>query len=931
MSRRVSTRALVAHHIRSGLGGTGIVAALVAVLAFLATVAPIALGIMGDAALRDRLDGLAPTERDVVSENPGGFPQVPYTAVPLTTDEVWGGFQQAVEGIRGGADAPLPDTLQPARMITTSRDNQVLESRTQALTVAFDPGYEDEIRVTEGRLPEAAVTTLTPPPELGGEANSATQVILPEPTGSGLIDPESGLEVPLYNRIEAVASTDAAAEVDWKVGEVRTIGMLSMPVEVVLVGLFEAVDPKADYWQHVPSVLTPKIFDDGNRARVVTPTVYAAPASLVADGLGGTYATKVWYPIDTATIDGEDAEQTVAALNKLTAVSHTVAESSGGGGILALRFDADITTEIEYALAQEASTAAVIAMIVAGPVGVAIAVLVLGCRLILEGRRAGLRLLSARGASLAQLRRLLAVEGVLAGTVPAVVGAVAAVLVGTLVLGATPGVAGLVPAIVLALAPIGILLVLAPSVAERQVRADLGQRGSRLRLISEGVLAGLAAVALVLLFVRGYSDGVDLLLAATPLLLALVACLVTLRLYPMPLRAVLGRARAGAGADAFLGSARALREPSIGLVPVLALVVGVSVAVSSGVLLSVLQTGITEAARAQVGADVRITGASFTRDQLDRLAEVEGVADATGISGAEPAKLDIDGVKRGTSVFVVDAADLRAVQGDGPGMLPPGVSLEPGASPMPLVASGAAADLIGDAEPLDVDGVDAEVAGITRGPVPIGTRENWVAIDSSYAEDVLGRDPTDRTVLVRLDEGVAVSAVEDDLRAVVGADVRVDTPDEIADRIGSGPAVQGVRWALLAATAVAALLSALAIVMTLALASGPRARVLALLRTLGAPRRSATSLAVWEIGPPAVAAVVAGALFGAVVPFVVLAAVDLRPFTGSPLAPAYRLDPGILLLTLGGFLALAALLTAIALLVSRRIRAAGALRNVEEG
>jgi putative ABC transport system permease protein len=143
--------------------------------------------------------------------------------------------------------------------------------------------------------------------------------------------------------------------------------------------------------------------------------------------------------------------------------------------------------------------------------------------------------------------------------------------------------------------------------------------------------------------------------------------------------------------------------------------------------------------------------------------------------------------------------------------------------------------------------------------------------------------------------------------------------------------VQGVRWALLAATAIAALLSALAIVMTLALAAGARARVLALLRTLGAPRRAATSLALWEIGPPAIAAVVAGTLFGLLVPLVVLAAVDLRPFTGSSVAPAYQVDPGILLLTLGGFLALAVLLTAIALLVSRRIRAAGALRTVEEG
>jgi putative ABC transport system permease protein len=751
------------------------------------------------------------------------------------------------------------------------------------------------------------------------------------PTGPGTTRPSTDDGPVLTNRIEVVLAADVAAEMDWPVGETRTVGLPMRPVELVLVGTFAPVDPAGDYWQHMPSVLAPKVFDDGNGPRRLTGTVYAHPASLVSEGFENRYSTLVWYPTDAEAIGRDDAEQAVTALNRFTAVSHTIATSDGGPGILSLRFDADITGEIELALAQEASTAAVMAMLVAGPIGVAAAVLVLGCRLILEGRRPSLRLLSARGASLGQLRGLLAVEGAIAGAVPALLGAVVVTVAGAVLFGASPTAIGIVATLLLALAPTAILVALAPSVAERQTRADLGARGSRLRLIAEGVIAGLAAVALVLLFLRGYSDGVDLLIAATPLLLSLVACLVTLRVYPLPLRAVLARARASAGSDAFLGAARALREPSIGLTPVLALVVGVSVAVSSGILLSALQTGITDTAQAQVGADVRVTGGTFTREQLDRIEAVDGVTAATGISGADPATLDIDGVKRATSVFVVDAADLREVQGDGPGMLPPGVSLEPADGEMPIVVSGATADMIGGTEKIDLGGVDAEVVGVTRGPVPIGVRENWVAMDSSYAEDVLGRDPTDRTILIGLDDGVALADVQDDLTAVLGDAVTFATADRIAAGIQSGPAVQGVRWALLAATAVAALLSALAIVMTLALAAGPRARVLALLRTLGAPRRAATSLALWEIGPPAVAAVVAGTLFGLLVPLVVLAAVDLRPFTGSSVAPAYQVDPGILLLTLGGFLALAVLLTAIALLVSRRIRAAGALRTVEEG
>jgi putative ABC transport system permease protein len=226
-----------------------------------------------------------------------------------------------------------------------------------------------------------------------------------------------------------------------------------------------------------------------------------------------------------------------------------------------------------------------------------------------------------------------------------------------------------------------------------------------------------------------------------------------------------------------------------------------------------------------------------------------------------------------------------------------------------------------------IDGVDAQVVGISSGPSPIGTRENWVAIDSSYAQEVVGRDPGDRTLLLDLADDASFAAVESELQQVLGSGIRVESADEIVARIQSSPAVQGVRFALLAATAIAALLSAFAIVMTLTLASGARTRVLALLRTFGAPPRMATSLALWEVGPPAIAAVIAGTVFGALVPLVILVGVDLRSFTGSTVQPAYQVDAATLAVTLGGFIGLAVLFTAVALFVSRRLRAASVLRS----
>ena len=308
-----------------------------------------------------------------------------------------GSFSASVDQISEDDGQPHPDVLGPGRMVTRSLQNQILEGDgTRAATIAFDPAYEDEIRIVEGRMPQPAATYLTGASTASGDS-------------------------PLGNRIEVVLSAPSAAELEWPVGEVRTVGdPRRFPVELELVGLFEAVDPASEYWDHVTSVLEPFVFDDGNQPRRVTGTAYAHPASLVSEGLSEEWSTLVWYPTDTERIDGGNAEDAVAALNKLTAVSHTIGTMADGPGLLSLGFDADITATIENALAQQRATAGVIAMLLAGPVGVAAAVLVLGCRLILEGRRSSLRLLSARGASLGQLRGLLATEGALVGVAPAV-------------------------------------------------------------------------------------------------------------------------------------------------------------------------------------------------------------------------------------------------------------------------------------------------------------------------------------------------------------------------------------------------------------------------------------------------------------------------------------------------------------------------------
>ncbi|WJL94509.1 ABC transporter permease [Microbacterium sp. ET2] len=910
MSGRVTRAALLRHHLGFASGGGFVVALLVLVLTILATAAPVALGRLGDATVQYRLAGLSAVERDVVADENGIPPVAPDVLFsnPTVVADVWGGFTTEVERIRTEAAAPLPDILQPARTIAVGSAAALAdEPGTAEIAVAADPRYEDEIEIVDGRLPDPAVFV-----EPGAE----------------------GADGQARGRIEIVLSADTADELEWERDTTRQIIGFDGVVDVVLVGVFAPVDAAGAYWQHVPSVLEPNIFDDGNRPRVVTGTGFAHPASLRATfpTQGASVTTTVWYPFDETAVDARDAEAVAAGLRLLTAVGHTVAETSTGtGGILSLRFTADAIGAIDAAQAQERATAGVVAMIASGPIGVATAVLILGCRLVFDRRRPALRLLAARGADTRQLRALLALDGVACGILPALLGVGIGVAVTQLALGTVPDLAGVGLAVAVGVVPAAVLAILAPSAADRRPRADLGGRGSRLRVVLEGAVLVLAALALILLLLRGAGDGADLLTAATPLLLALVACVVTLRLYPVPLAALLRRSRGARDLAGYLGAVRALREPAIGLTPVLALVVGVSVAVSSGILLSTVQAGIDRSAGAQIGADVRVAGGIITGDQLAQLGSLNGVAGATGISGADPVTLDIDGERVGTSAFVVDADDLRAVQGEGPGMLPPGVSLAPASGPLPIVVSTALADEIDGRGGLRVGSVPAEVVGVLDGPAPIGARAAWLALDSSAAEETLGRDPSDRTAVIRLEEGADPVAVVDAVRQVVSPTLRIDTAREITDQIEESPAVAGLRAALFAATALAALLGALAVVMTLTLAAAPRARLLALLRTLGAPARIGRALAAWEVAPAGLAALVAGTLFGALVPLVVLAGVDLRSFTGSTAQPAYSVDPVILGVTLGAFVALVTVATLIALAVSRRARTSRLLRTVEEG
>lgn len=929
---RWTNAALVRRHLGNRPGASLTVAALMLLLAAVAVIAPLGVTTVGDAAMRERLGALSPALRDVTAFS-RGTPQLAFGEIDDTERMLpWDEFMGTLEDIREAQPEALRALLSPALATTYLDTHQVLNAGGpdhSNATLLLAPDLQNHVSLVEGAAP------LAPPLDY-------LDAVFGEERDLG--------EWITAGEVEIMLSVASAAELEVGVGDQLETAVTDLRAIIPLriTGLFEADEPKGAYWQHVPSVLEPSIFYTSESVRVPTVTAVLDPGAIAPLGwaLQNDARTSVWYPLHVDAINTKNAAHVLAQLRAFSSVSQTVGQPGiARPGIQTLQFSSEAQPTIELAIAEARAIVAVVAVTISGPLGVAVAVLLLGCRMLVEQRRSSLRLLAARGAGPKQLRGLLALQGLFVGVVPVALG----VALGTatfLALGTGTAVSWpvFVLPVILAFAPAAILAIGGFRGLAFKGRTDMDASATptarRLRVLLEAATVGLAVVAVTLLLTRGIEAGAgdiafDPLLVAAPLLLALVACIAALRLYPLPLRALLGRFRRSPGFVGYLGAARALREPAAGLAPALALIVGLSVAVSSGVLLSTLQQGVVSSAAMQVGADIKLDAARFTADQVEQLAAANGVRAITTIREQGGAELIVDGKRRLVSAFIVDQAGLEDVQPGAYRLIPDDISLMPTDSTVPVLVSDDANRRWASGATITAEDKAVDVVGVVDSATPLGARTNWILIDTASAEQLFDTLPPVRTVLVALDSGVDAAAVSTALREIVsgtaaGAAVRISTPESVISAIGDGPASAGLRIALLLCIAFVALLSAVAVVMTLVLGTRARERLLALLPSLGANRRSGGALAAWEILPAAASAVIVGSLFGAALPLLVLAAVDLRPFTGSPVQPVYAIDPLVLGAAIGGFLLVAALLTLAALAVSRRARAASVLRTVEE-
>lgn len=821
-----------------------------------------------------------------------------------STSGAWGTVLAALEAKRQEQPEPLRSLLGAPRL-TMMVDPQVTRDEDPARTdpvpsnrlgIVSDPGFLARAELVEGRLPR-------------------------------LTDPAHGVEIALTETV--------AEQLAWPVGSERSMAGGT----VTLVGVVAPTGHDDADWAFVSGSRSPVVEVDanGNRILIAAGFMHADEMALLTE-LGRDIKITAWMPFDATGLDAGTAKRAASQLRLLAGDPAIIPMHTETFYNRGLPFLSALPQAIDAGVARAEVMTSVVTVAAVGPILVALVALALVSRLIAVRRVAPTRVLRARGASTSRLIALLGGEGAVLGVLGAAIGAIAAAAL----LGWAGAWALAVPA-VLAAAPAVALPWGALTAAERQGRSDLGEVGPAgwLRTAWEALILVVTAALAALVLARGGTGGADPLLLALLVLLGVSGCVLSLRLLPVLLRVAERRGRRRTSLSALLGPARARRDQLVRTAPALGVVVGLGVAVFSVVFSSTVAGGITRSAEAGVGADVRVDAAYITAAGADRVAALDGVRASAGLHGGATVEASSDGKKARTRVYAVDRDAFVAVQHDAaaPLSLPAELAEPAGAEgdAVPAVVSERLLEQLGidDASAglappgglqLEVSGFPVRVVGIAPSQVPFGTAEQWMIVDAANTAAIGERGTGASQLYLSLAPGADPDAVGAAAVAAIGGDATFETPARAAAVYTEDPAYGIVQGALTAASAVVAGLLALVIIATLLLGAASRARMVAILRTLGLPTRAAGRLVAWEVVPTLLTALPFGVAAGLAMAGLVIPQLDLRGFVGGQVQPPVALGGVWLPLVVLGFSLVAAAAVAAAAAAASRLTSANTIR-----
>ncbi|MFD9849066.1 ABC transporter permease [Streptomyces parvus] len=762
--------------------------------------------------------------------------------------------------------------------------------------------------------------------------------------------------------VRGAVTEETAAALNMKVGSTLELPTAAGgSLKVTITGIVAPRDPRGSYWSADPLVRTPSLIPDPTSR---FPQNYWTGTVLLAEDAGpallatATEPAVFWrIPPDPSALTGPDGD-------RLTSV---IASLESGPGLLKVRAIAGDTAAVLTGLGHIVKDNArmrdaispVIAVAALGIGSVAAVVLVMTGALIAARRKAELALMRSRGGSLRGIGGRLLAETAVTVVPASALGLLLAVL--------AVGEGRWWPA-ALAAAGVGLLVCVALPLRTtlQHIRPTLhgaredmvSAKPSRRRTVAELTLLVLAVGAVTALRRRGTSGGgTDVLVSGAPVLVALIAALVLVRLYPLPLRLAARPMARLRGAIGFLSLARAGRSSAGGALPLLALLLALATAAFGGSVIAGIGDARDDAALTAVGADARVSGRSERATLPDEL--VRTVRDLDGVRSAAPLRIefgvtmpetaaaagDADGSGTGdrvtdagsgadtgggdaagasgaramTMVGVDPASYTRLARATGLPDFPSGLLKAAGPSAplpkgaqsgpervLPVIASPAVAARLGkEAHAVDTLSGDFKVQVVgTVGRVASLASTNFLIVNSASLEE---RAPTTLLLTGAPDPGKLRAAADGN-----GEEFAVQLRSEERARYVNTPMQAGAERIYLAAVAAGAGYALLAVLLSLLQTAPERKTLLARLRTMGLTTGQGRRLLAFEATPQALLAAGGGLLTGWATIVLLSPGIDLVPLAlagvaGSDTSPVtLRADLWSLALPAVGVVALAA-------------------------
>jgi putative ABC transport system permease protein len=706
-----------------------------------------------------------------------------------------------------------------------------------------------------------------------------------------------------------VAVTQATAKAfGLHVGSVLTLPVTGTGLRVT--GIVRPIAVTSAFWTTDPLLAAPEHAQFG--AAFVGPDELAEIVSIYPSAnIGISWG----FPLILSHVS---ADQAPALQNKLAVAFGR----SQAGPLSGVTLSSDLVAPLAAFISADDQITAVLALLFVSLTAIGLIVILLGARLLSEYRAAEFTVLQARGASVRQVAWLALRGGALVAIPAAIVAVVAAM---ALTPGAAPLLQWQLTAVTLAVALAG-----PPAITARRHQALRGRRrassqrgrGSRGRAARRWVfdIAMICAAAGGLLVLRQLrppaGGGLNFFTSAAPVLVAIPAAIIVMRVYPVALRWLLRLAGRRGGVTIFVGLARGARTAVSSALPIFALVLALTLIGFGATLHGAIERGEVLASWQLTGADAVIqepSGSTLSPALQRSIAAVPGVqrtATEFATTGSTPLNPSVPVVEvspaqyaalvAGTSAPAFPAKLLAKPAGGKP-VVP--VLVTPGAASL---LSGGQLATGGQTLNIRVVGTVPGLAGQAGGSEFIVVPAWSVAAVQPNVMAVVGARLNDR-LLTRLIARIPAPAPGLELRAnVLRSLQKAPLPRSGYVAFAQGAAAAGGFCVL---------------ILLLSMVLGARSRRMTLIRltTMGMSRAQARRLSIVETVPAIVAAALGGAACVVALVPLLAPAISLAAFTGSPESVPVRDDPAVLAASVGALLLLALLTIVIqAALAGRR-------------